>query len=551
MLLQRHKAWLALACLAACANPVAPTGGPPDRTPPALVESTPSRGATHVQDPEVRLVFSEAVEPASVTRALTITPALPQRPDIRVRGRIVTLRLPSPLRPNTTYVLTLDTNLRDLRGVSLKEPITLAFSTGPTINQGRIEGRVINAATGMPVANVDVYAYALGDTLPPTTLPAQPDYRTQTDPEGRFRFAYLSEQPYFVIALVDRNRNRRPDPDEAFAAPPFPALQADTAATPFARPWLLTTRDTLPPTPQRAEALSNRRLRVRFSEPVRLLSPDPQNWYLFQNTTRIALQHVYQTAESSPEVYLETEPLTPGTHLLRIGSVADTVGNLAPNDTLRLLAVDRPDTLRLRFLGFVPSPEARLLSDQPFGLRFNAPPSSLAAAIHLTDEAGQARRFHLQTANGTTFWLVLDPPLQLGERLTLVLDGRVLGIADTLWQAVLIGLSESDLGSVSGLVISPDTTAPIVVELLPQTAGLPVRQVQLTPGDSLFRFEHVPEGRYRLPAFLDRNANQRWDGGQLIPYAPPEPLVWLAEPLQTRPRWEVAPADTLRFPPLP
>jgi hypothetical protein len=551
MQLRRPKAWFALVCLSACANPVTPTGGPPDRTPPALVESTPAAGATHVQDATVRLVFSEAVEPASVVRSLTLTPAPPQRPELRVRGRIVTLRLPTPLRPNTTYVLTFDTNLRDLHGVGLQAPITLAFSTGAAINKGRIEGRVLNATTGQPVANADVYAYALLDSLPPARLPAQPDYRTQTDAEGRFRFTHLSEQPYFVIALIDRNRNRRPDPDEPFAAPPFPALQADTASAPVEIPWLLTASDTLSPIPQRIEALSNRRLRVRFSEPVRLPSRDPQSWQLFREATRPAVRQVYQTAERSPEVYLETDPLAPEAYWLRIGSVADTAGNLARNDTLRLIAVDRPDTFQLRFLGFAPGPEARLLPDQSFWLRFNAPPPPLEAAIRLTDWAEQARSFRLESETGTAFRLVPNPPLQLGERLKLVLDGRAIGIADTLWQAVLLGIPESDLGSISGLVISPDSTAPVVLELLPQRAGLPVRRITLAPGDSLFRFERIPEGRYQLRAFIDRNANQQWDGGQLMPYIPPEPLIWLAEPLQARPRWDVAPADTLRFPPIP
>ncbi|WP_054686265.1 hypothetical protein [Rhodothermus marinus] len=64
----------------------------------------------------------------------------------------------------------------------------------------------------------------------------------------------------------------------------------------------------------------------------------------------------------------------------------------------------------------------------------------------------------------------------------------------------------------------------------------------------MFHFEQLPEGRFRVRAFLDRNGNRRWDGGRLLPYEPPEPLRWLSEPLQTRPRWEVAAGDTLHFP---
>ncbi len=545
----RKLLWLLLG-LAACANPVPPSGGPPDRTPPALVESTPPPNATSVQDPRIRLVFSEGIDAASVLRALSITPTPERLPEVRVRGRTVTLLLPAPLRPNTTYVLTFDTNLRDLHGVALREPIVLAFSTGPKINRGQLAGRVLDAASGQPAAGVDVYAYALPDTLLPHTWPAVPDYRTQTDPEGRFRLAYLNEQPYFVVALADRNRNRRPDPGEAFAASPIPALVADTADQPFPEPWLLTRLDTTPPTPQRAEALSNRRLQVRFSEPVRLQTRDPSQWLLFREKTPVAIEAVYQVPEQPFAVLLYTAPLQSVTYLLQPGGVVDTSGNPVRPDTLRLTGNERPDTLRLRFLGFEPAAEALLLPDQPFRLQFNQPPPDLTAYLSLTDTTGAQRAFRLESANGTTYALWPDPPLRPEERLHLVLDGRLVGRSDTLWRATLTRMPAAMLGSLSGVVQAADTTAPIVVELIPEAPILPIRRQSLPPGGGTFHFEQLPEGRFRMRAFLDRNGNQHWDGGRLLPYEQPEPLRWLAEPLQTRPRWEVAAADTLHFPSL-
>jgi hypothetical protein len=37
---------------------------------------------------------------------------------------------------------------------------------------------------------------------------------------------------------------------------------------------------------------------------------------------------------------------------------------------------------------------------------------------------------------------------------------------------------------------------------------------------------------------LDRDGDGAWDGGRLAPYAPPEPLRWLPEPVRVRARWE-------------
>ena len=74
-----------------------------------------------------------------------------------------------------------------------------------------------------------------------------------------------------------------------------------------------------------------------------------------------------------------------------------------------------------------------------------------------------------------------------------------------------------------------------------------VGQRQVTGPDGTFRFEQLPEGRYQLRYFLDRDADSTWDRGTLTPYAPPEPVGWTADTLRVRPRWETALGDTLRF----
>jgi hypothetical protein len=69
-----------------------------------------------------------------------------------------------------------------------------------------------------------------------------------------------------------------------------------------------------------------------------------------------------------------------------------------------------------------------------------------------------------------------------------------------------------------------------------------------TPSDSLFEFAELPDGRYRFRAYRDRNENGRWDGGQVQPYVPAEPVTWLREPLEARPRWTTELPAPLRVP---
>ena len=132
--------------LAACATPIAPSGGPPDRTPPALVGSLPEAGATRVTGRTLRLTFSERLDPAGA-QAVTVTPQGDRAPEVRVRGREVEVVLPE-LREATTYVVTVGTELRDQRGVALAVPLTVAFATGDEIDRGRLGGVVRDPRDG-------------------------------------------------------------------------------------------------------------------------------------------------------------------------------------------------------------------------------------------------------------------------------------------------------------------------------------------------------------------------------------------------------------------
>ena len=273
---------LVVLLFASCANPVAPSGGPRDQRPPSIAQTTPVRDTINVStDTEVlRIEFSEYVERSSLPGALSITPTFEQRPQFSWSGRTVEIGFPSPLRDSTTYIFSLGTDLSDAHGVSLENPITVAFSTGPRINRGQIGGLVVSGAQGDVQEGVDVYAYGVSPRAvgPPQPLPERPSYRTQTGEQGRFGFDYMREGRYYVVALRDNNRNRQPDVGEPYAVPPRFALRADSAAGSVPVPWLLTRPDTTAPYLQRVRPVSRQRLRLSFSEPVRLQTRRAEAW---------------------------------------------------------------------------------------------------------------------------------------------------------------------------------------------------------------------------------------------------------------------------------
>lgn len=536
----------------------------------------------------IRLTFSEYVERTTLSEALSITP----RPEGRLRfswsGESVTIELPRRLRDSTTYIVSLGTELSDARGVSLEEPIRLAFSTGPRINQGELAGRVASPRRGAPQSGVDVFAYATPDTAErqaPDSLPDQPAYRTQTGEDGRFSFGYLLEQRYYVVAVRDNNRNRRPDPGEAGAAPPHPALPADSGGTEVPVPWLLTRVDTTGPSLQQVQPLSRQRVQVSFDEPVRLGTRAPADWTLRDSTTdaRVPVRAVYTAPDRDDAVVLRTEAMDSTRHRLAVGPdlVTDTLGQGTPRDTARFGAVAQEDTTRTRFQAFVPtglSPDTAdiypLVPEGAPGVRFNQAPDSseLRERLSVRDTAGAAWAYTLDSPDGRTYRLQTDPPLEAGEMIDVEVAARPDG-PDTTYQRRFRRVPNRRLGALEGRVLQADTTLPVfelagdtprptgdsaapgdtaaraLVEMRPDETDLPVEpRRQTVSSGSTFVFRRLPEGDYRFRAVLDRNDNERWDGGRIQPYVPPEPLTWSQDPAEARPRWTTVLPGPLRLP---
>ncbi|MFP4227429.1 MAG: Ig-like domain-containing protein [Salinivenus sp.] len=571
-----------------CANPEAPSGGPRDTTPPTVVESRPAGDTVNVstETEAIELTFSEYVERPTVSEALSITPSLEGRLRFDWSGQTVRIELPSSLRDSTTYIVSLGTELTDARGVSLEDPITLAFSTGPRINQGELAGRVVTPQDGAAQSGVDVFAYAAppdtADGAAPRPLPEQPAYRTQTGSEGGFSFEYLREQPYYVVALRDNNRNRRPDAGEPVAAPPHPALPADSSVSEVPVPWVLTRVDTTGPSLQQVRPLSRQRVQLSFDEPVRLGAQRPADWRLRDSTSdaRVPVTGAYLPPDRDDAVVLRTASMDSTRHWVAVAPelVNDTLGQSARPDTARFQALAQEDTTETRFRTFVPtglSPDTAdiypLLPAVAPGVRFNQAPdsSTLRSRLTVRDTMGTERSYTLDSTDGRTFRVRPEPSLEAEEVLEIAVAARS-DDPDTTYQRRFQRVASRRLGALEGRALRADTTfavpetgqrtsspladttnppAQALVELRPEETDLPVetRQQEVAPG-STFVFRQLPDGTYSFRAVLDRNGNERWDGGQIEPYVPPEPLAWGGDAVEVRPRWtNVLPAP-LRLP---
>jgi hypothetical protein len=95
---------------------------------PTLVESDPADGADEVPlDGPIALTFSTLMDTASVEQQLRLIPAFDH--ELRWSGELLEIVPAEPLDPGRDYELSIEADAADVAGVTLGEPIRLAFTT--------------------------------------------------------------------------------------------------------------------------------------------------------------------------------------------------------------------------------------------------------------------------------------------------------------------------------------------------------------------------------------------------------------------------------------
>ncbi len=514
-------------------------GGPRDDTPPYLVSTDPPHESVNVSPSELRLVFSEFVNEGSFARALSIVPTPQGRLRYRWRRKSVTIQLPEPLRDSTTYVITLDDEFRDWRGVRLKSPLSFAFATGSVIDQGRLRGQIVDPEQGLPVAGLMVFAYSAQDIIDQSA-----SYQTQTDSEGRFEFSYVRNSDFFVLGLQDLNQNMRADPGEWYAVPPVKAIRATPDTSKTYSNWVYTKVDTIGPSIERVRATSNKIIELRFGESVSLQDPTGESWSIVDSVSLapVSVKSSYQL-ESTPQIiYLALDPLMESSYaLFPSPSLQDSSRNTVQLDTTYFRGSIRTVTSEPTFRQFLPSDTENPYQLAPWEtpqIVFDQPveASLLESLISVQDSNGTSVNFEIRTFNGTTYSLLsLDDPTQV-YRVSVRQP-------DSTYVHSFERLGARSLGSLSGVTIPAGDS--VLVTLMNSDGQ--ILATKSSDSEGFFIFDNLPENSYHLRAFIDRNRNGHWDGGLIDPYQAAEPVTWTSGPTTIRPRWDTALPDTLRI----
>jgi hypothetical protein len=539
-----------------CAGQVAPSGGEVDSTPPTIIRTEPDTNAVRVQAGEIVLEFSEYVDRRSVEESIFISPYIGEI-EFDWSGREVTMTFSERLKANTTYVVNIGTDVRDIRASNrMASGYTLAFSTGDAIDQGKISGKVFDEKS----EGVMMFAYVLdgmnADTLDPSHT--KPDYITQTGKDGTFTFSNIRFAAYRIIGVRDEFRNLLYDRQTDQFGVTTHDVNVNEKFPQASELWFrLSSEDTTKPFLTKAIALSRTQVQLRFSEPLDTASFRGAALSLTDTIGRSPIGVFLASLERADSLaarIITGAPLDSGNaYKLNIANVRDRVGNPidSANATAVFIAAGTADTLRptLEIVGMRDSIREIPL-ESSFELRFSEPVKqlSLAPGISLLDSAkNQVARDERWIS---ALSLLMTPRKSLNSKswytFRVVMDS-LRDVSGNAWKdSVSVThfqtLDVKTSGTIEGFVVDADSgknlgeiflTATRVLSSTPTAKTLRLAQ----PGK--FRFEQLPEGRYALSAFRDRDSSGAFSFGKPAPFTPSERFAVPADTLKVRARWAV------------
>lgn len=533
-----------------CAYKAAPSGGPEDKTPPEIIYTFPAQDSTGIKSlPYLEFRFSETVNQSSFNNQTWLLPELPGGYELEWKGgKTLRALLQDSLEEDQTYIFTIGTGIKDLRGNTLPSPFVLPFSTGPEIDQGEIAGVIFDKTP----QNIFIYAYQASDTFSNRTVfERKPRYYTQTGKEGNYRLRYLNEATYRVYALDDKNGDRKYTLQTDRIGIPFRDITIDSARGQYQNiNFYMTREDSTAPQLNRAGASHQRLLSLWFNEPL-----DQAQRFAVEIIDSLSAQPLLVRAAmldlSEPKrLMVYTAAQMEVTYLGSLSAVKDTAGNFSEEDFIEFdfRGSAASDTAQPRLISTQPADNAREVDyDATVQLRFSQPIDSAS----LKDGFQLLSSDTLDTLPVVGKWRFLsllepqfipDTLLEKNQSYQIQLDlanmrtifGDSLG--DSVYVSHFVTRDWSQLGEIAGVVSSADTTHKQAVVWATPLRGGGVYSASSAVGKP-YLLEFLPEGLYLMKAGIDLNENGAIDAGSSLPFQFSEPVIGLPDTIKVRKRW--------------
>ncbi len=517
-------------CLQACANPLAPTGGPRDETPPAVVDEDSSPNfQTNFEKQRIELTFDEWVQVSEIFQQVVVSPPLDNQLDISLRKRTVRVDFADDevLKENVTYTINFGEAVKDLTERNPAENLRFVFSTGDFLDSLTFSGTIIDAQTAEPKEDIRVMLYEnLSDTVVRTE---RPFYFAKTDKLGKFTIENVKEGTFRAFALEDGDLNYLfNQANEAIGFPDtLVQINGDTSSDLTIR--LFT--ETQPYRIQDVDSTIYGLLKVQFSEPI-----DAARLDLSYDT--LEQQVIYEYDKDTLKVWYDQVGRQNWSLYIRQDTLV--------SDTVRVRPGDRAPYMEetvFKVLGGGTS--KRFKPSEPISLNFNQPIGSVDTSLFFLYEDTLRTRVQPELSFDTLAnkQLQMDYPWREGMIYALeILPGAITDMYGLNNQDSIVKDYQANLlknyGNLNLTLTGFDSTAQYIMELLGRSDALVSRWI--VSGSERYQrsITNLSAAKYTIRIITDVNRNGRWDTGEYDTQRQPEPIY--SRPIEeVRANWDV------------
>lgn len=514
----RSVSLLLLLCLTgllySCATPIAPQGGPPDRTPPEISETEPETGTVNFEDREFRFSFSKFIDRGSFRDALQVEPDLGINYEVSFGRRSATVEFEQDLPENTTLILRIGTDLTDTNNNKLATPFQLAVSTGSEIDDASVTARLVNAADGRTDSGLRLFLYR-----EPVDFTERANYIAESDTSGRVQFSYLAADRYRAIWVDDQNRNRNWEQDRERAQPfSRESFTLEKGEEMDLGTLFMVQPDTTRPRLQGVGMLTGTRLRLRFDEEIywsddaRIELQDSTGSHFSDAFPLYILPDDHQILIAESERELEEER----SFRIRLEEFADSSGNPVHVMTDSFIGSAEPDTVGLTIVGDNTHPG--LFRDEALVVGYNKIIRDRNVVDSLKVTVGDEMIEEWSEVEVDRHRLIIhpDPVWESGIAYQFLIWNpareELRPLEPEIWQ-------ENELGSLEVFMEESSDSSEYRIRVFD-----PDRKVDV---DSTFTkslvLERLPPLEYTVIVFRDSEDSGEWESGSVNPFREPEP----------------------------
>lgn len=545
---------LVLIALQSCAVIEPLSGGPDDTTPPEVTKVSPENNTLNFRENTLKLKFSEYLDKPSVVENIRLSPKT--KMDFSWSGKTLKINLLEPLKPSTTYCLSIEAGYKDLSGNPPLSTQSFIFSTGSSIDSAYISGQ----ADKFP--GYSLFAYNL-ETLNADTLDIrknEPEYSLKIGGGGAFKLQALPEGKYRIFLVNDRNAdglyNEGSEEIALFTRDLLVSMNNSPKDVVFHKSKLF---DFSAPELTEASALDNRSVLAKFNKPIDTNSVGAKAFYLLDSAqNRTSAIAAYIAPKDSQSIVINFPKDMNDNELYQlvldnaISSIRDIRGNamkdVAKSETFygsnkSYMESAFSLTCSLKDSTKDVSTEAKVYIN--FSRAINQPKMS---GIALKQE-GKKKPLPIKTEliNSNSIAIATESPLHSNTNYKLEVSlkevksafGEVLN--DT---TISINFTTEDLrlnGSAYGTLKVNGTNIYNIKKYHIILSSADGKTELTTFADSLgnWSFPSLKEGNYTISIGIDENENGIIDYGKVFPYTPAERYIPNAKQIKIAQRWKI------------